>query len=117
MRTALFAWLLARHTGGQFILRVEDTDRSRFDPNALPALYESMRWLGMDYDEGPEVGGPHAPYQQSERLPLYQEAARRLIASGDAYECYCTSERLDAMRAAQREAKLPPGYDGRCSTD
>src|SRR4051795_545678 len=117
MRTALFAWLLARHTGGQFILRVEDTDRSRFDPNALDALYESMRWLGMDWDEGPEVGGPHAPYQQSERLPLYQEAARRLIASGNAYECYCTPERLDAMRAAQREAKLPPGYDGLCSTD
>jgi glutamyl-tRNA synthetase len=117
MRTALFAWLLARHTGGQFILRVEDTDRTRFDPNALDALYASLEWLGMDWDEGPRVDGPHAPYFQSERLPLYQDAAKRLIASGHAYECYCTPERLDQMRAAQREAKLPPGYDGRCSTD
>ena len=117
MRTALFAWLLARHTGGQFILRIEDTDRSRFDPNALDALYESMEWLGMDWDEGPRVDGPHAPYFQSERLPLYQAAAKKLLDEGKAFECYCTPERLDAMRAKQRELKQPPGYDGLCKTE
>src|SRR5687768_6828500 len=74
LRTALFDWLLAKHAGGKFLLRIEDTDRTRYDPTALDALYESLRWLGLEWDEGPEVGGPHAPYVQSERLPLYQAA-------------------------------------------
>jgi glutamyl-tRNA synthetase len=113
-RTAIFDWLLARHTGGTFVLRIEDTDRNRYVPESLPYLYESLRWLGLDWDEGPEAGGPHAPYFQSERLDLYQAAARQLIDSGQAYECYCTPERLDAMRNRQREQKQPPGYDGRC---
>ncbi|HEX5367927.1 MAG TPA: glutamate--tRNA ligase [Dehalococcoidia bacterium] len=114
MRTAIFDWLLARATGGTFILRIEDTDRNRYVAGSLEYLYESLRWLGLDWDEGPEVGGPHAPYFQSERLELYQAAARLLIESGHAYECYCTPERLDAMRNRQRELKQPPGYDGRC---
>jgi glutamyl-tRNA synthetase len=117
MRTAIFDWLLARSTGGTFILRIEDTDRNRFVPGSLEYIYESLRWLGLEWDEGPEVGGPHAPYFQSERLDLYQAAAKRLIESGRAYECYCTPERLDAMRNRQRELKQPPGYDGRCWTE
>jgi glutamyl-tRNA synthetase len=115
-RTAIFDWLAARNTGGQFILRIEDTDRNRFVPESLGEIYESLRWLGVEWDEGPEVGGPHAPYFQSERLPKYQSAAQRLLESGQAYECYCTPERLDAMRNRQREQKLPPGYDGLCRT-
>ena len=117
VRTAIFDWLLARNTGGVFILRIEDTDRNRYVPESLGEIYESLRWLGLQWDEGPEVGGPHAPYFQSERLDLYQAAARKLIEGGHAYECYCTPERLDAMRNQQRAQKLPPGYDGLCSTN
>jgi glutamyl-tRNA synthetase len=86
-------------------------------PESLQAIYDSLRWLGLQWDEGPEVGGPHEPYFQSQRLPLYQDAAVRLIESGHAFECYCTPERLDAMRTRQRELKQPPGYDGRCKTE
>ena len=89
IRTALFDWLFARHHGGQFILRVEDTDRARYDPRALDGIYESLRWLGLDWDEGPEVGGPHAPYFESERLEIYHRHARELIEKGAAYECFC----------------------------
>ena len=117
IRQAIFDWLLARSTGGQFILRIEDTDQNRLVPESLPAIYDSLRWLGLQWDEGPEVGGPHAPYFQSERLPLYQAAAKKLLDEGKAFECYCTPERLDAMRAKQRELKQPPGYDGLCKTD
>ncbi len=117
IRQAIFDWLLARNTGGTFILRLEDTDRNRFVPESIDAIYESLRWLGLDWDEGPETGGPHAPYVQSERLPLYQAAAKRLIEDGKAFECYCTPERLDAMRTKQRELKQPPGYDGLCRTE
>lgn len=116
-RTAIFDWLVARNTGGQFILRIEDTDQNRYVPESLNEIYESLRWLGLQWDEGPEVGGPHEPYFQSQRLSLYQDAAKRLLAAGHAYECYCTPERLDAMRNKQREQKLPPGYDGLCRTD
>jgi glutamyl-tRNA synthetase len=116
-RTALFDWLLARSTGGNFILRIEDTDRARYVPESLDHILESLRWLGLDWDEGPDVGGPHAPYFQSERLDLYQDAARRLLDSGHAFECYCSPQRLDAMRNRQRELKQPPGYDGLCKTE
>jgi glutamyl-tRNA synthetase len=116
-RTALFDWLLARRTGGTFVLRIEDTDRSRYVPQSVEGQMEALRWLGLDWDEGPDVGGPYGPYFQSERLSLYQEAARRLIARGDAYECYCTPQRLDAMRTEQQRLKQPPGYDGRCRTE
>jgi glutamyl-tRNA synthetase len=117
IRQAIFDWLLARSTGGTFILRLEDTDQNRFVPESIQAIYDSLRWLGLDWDEGPEVGGPHAPYVQSQRLPLYQAAAKQLLEAGKAFECYCTPERLDAMRNRQRELKQPPGYDGLCRTD
>jgi glutamyl-tRNA synthetase len=114
IRTAVFSYLQARHNGGQFILRLEDTDRARLQPESIPLISESLRWLGMDYDEGPDIGGPYAPYTQSERLPQYQAAARRLIEQGNAYECWCSSQRLDELRAKQSRLKLPPQYDRRC---
>ena len=111
LRTALFNWLYARHAGGQFILRIEDTDQKRYDPQALRILLESLTWAGLDWDEGPDKGGPFGPYVQSERLSLYQEWASWLIANGHAYRSYETPAELDAMRK-DREAKgLPPGYD------
>ncbi len=114
IRTAVFSYLQARHNGGQFVLRLEDTDRARLQPESIPLISESLRWLGMDYDEGPDIGGPYGPYTQSERLPQYQAAAQRLIAQGDAYECWCSSQRLDEVRAEQSRLKQPPQYDRRC---
>ncbi|MBI4199169.1 MAG: glutamate--tRNA ligase [Chloroflexi bacterium] len=114
IRTALFNWLYARHTGGAFILRIEDTDQARATPGALEAIYESLRWLGLAWDEGPDKGGPHAPYVQSQRLPLYHQAAERLLDQSTAYHCYCTPAELEAMRRRQQEAKQPPRYDRRC---
>ncbi len=113
VRTALFSWLIARQSGGQFILRIEDTDRERYDADAEASIMESLRWLGLDWDEGPDIGGPHAPYTQSERLELYQQAAKDLIASGHAYEDDTTPEELEELRAAQKAAGKPPGYDNR----
>ncbi len=113
-RTALFAWLYARHTGGQFILRIEDTDRKRYVPDALEKIIEGLRWLGLDWDEGPDVGGPHGPYIQSQRLSMYQEAADWLVEHGHAYRCYCTPEELAEMRATQQANKQKVGYDRRC---
>ncbi len=114
IRSALFSWAFARANGGQFLLRIEDTDRNRLVETSVQAIMDSLRWLGIDWDEGPDVGGPHAPYFQSQRLPLYQKTARGLIEAGRAYRCFCTAERLDQMRAAQAAAKRPPGYDGLC---
>jgi glutamyl-tRNA synthetase len=113
-RTALFNWLFARHNDGKFIVRVEDTDRTRYDPEAVPDLVASLRWLGLDWDEGPEVGGDYGPYYQSERLDLYQHHANQLLDTGQAYKCYCSSERLAAMREEQRQAKQDIGYDRHC---
>ncbi|MBM3187315.1 MAG: glutamate--tRNA ligase [Chloroflexi bacterium] len=113
-RTALYNWLYARREGGRFILRIEDTDRTRYDPQALPDLLEGLRWLGLWWDEGPEVGGRYGPYYQSDRAHLYREYAEQLVAEGKAYRCYCTPERLEALREEQRAAKLPVGYDRRC---
>ncbi len=113
-RTALYNWLFARHTGGKFILRIEDTDRSRFRPDALNDLLQGLRWLQLEWDEGPEVGGSYGPYIQSERLPLYQEYANRLLAKGAAYRCFCPPERLQALRESQRRRGEPPGYDRAC---
>ena len=113
IRTALFNWLYSRHTGGQFIVRVEDTDQAREVPNGLELILESLRWLGLDWDEGPDIGGPYGPYRQSERLPIYQEYARRLLDSGAAYLCYCSEERLERLRAEQQARKQPTGYDRR----
>jgi glutamyl-tRNA synthetase len=114
IRTALFAYLWARHTGGKFILRIEDTDQAREVENGLELILESLRFLGLNWDEGPDVGGPFGPYQQSERLSIYQEHARQLIAKGAAYYCYCTPERLERMRAEQKAASQPTRYDGKC---
>ncbi len=114
IRTALFAWLFARHSKGSFILRIEDTDVERKVEGAVEAMMEGLRWLRMEWDEGPEVGGKYGPYFQSQRLPLYHEAANRLIAGGHAYKCYCTPERLEQMRAEQVRRKQPPGYDRTC---
>jgi len=114
IRTAMFNWLLARHTGGSFILRIEDTDVARRVEGAVEGILDGLRWLGLDWDEGPEVGGPCGPYFQSQRLQSYQEAAERLVAQGDAYYCYCSPQRLEEMRAEQVRLKQSPGYDRHC---
>jgi glutamyl-tRNA synthetase len=106
IRTALFNWLFARHCGGSFILRIEDTDAARRVEGAVEAIMDSMTWLGIDWDEG--------PFFQSERLNLYASEARRLVESGDAFYCFCTPERLEAVRTAQTRQHLPPRYDGHC---
>ena len=114
LRTALFDYLWARKTGGQFILRIEDTDRKRYDPESVASLMRGLHWLGLDWDEGPDVGGPCAPYVQSERREIYQSHAQELIYRGHAYRCYCTPRRLEAMREEQRRARKPTGYDRQC---
>jgi glutamyl-tRNA synthetase len=111
LRTALFNWMFARHHGGQFLLRIEDTDQTRFDPTALQTLVEAMRWAGLQWDEGPEVGGEYGPYVQSERLALYQQWANWLVDNDKAYRAYETSEELDRMRKEQEARKQPPGYN------
>ncbi len=116
LRTALYAWLWARHTGGTFILRIEDTDQKRYNPDSLEDVKASLRWLGLDWDEGPDVGGPHGPYVQTERKHLYAPVAEQLIESGHAYRCYCTAERLAEVRAEQQANKQPSGYDRHCRT-
>ena len=114
MRTALSNWLLARQTGGTFIVRIEDTDQARFEEGSLESIIEGLLWLGLDWDEGPRVGGPHAPYVQSERLHHYTETAMRLVQTGHAYECNCSPERLNVLRKQQQQRKQAPGYDGKC---
>jgi len=115
-RTALFNWLWARKTGGKFILRIEDTDQDRSSPESVRAILESMTWLGLDWDEGPEVGGDYEPYYQSERKALYRSSVERLIAQKKAYRCYCTKEELDAAREALRmkDPKAQFVYPGTC---
>ncbi len=113
-RTALYNYLIAQQTGGQFLLRIEDTDQKRYVPGAEEELVESLQWLGLEWDEGPDVGGPYAPYRQSERKEIYQEHARRLVEMGHAYYCFCTPERLRAVREQQQERKLASLYDGTC---
>lgn len=114
IRTALFNWLFARHYEGRFIVRIEDTDQSRLVPGATEAILEALRWLGLDWDEGPEVGGDYGPYFQSQRLEFYRGVAKRLVEQGDAYYCFCSPQRLEQMRAAQLASGRPPGYDRRC---
>ncbi|HZD55660.1 MAG TPA: glutamate--tRNA ligase [Anaerolineales bacterium] len=113
-RTALYDYLLARQTGGQFILRIEDTDRKRYKPESENELMESLRWLGLEWDEGPDVGGPHAPYRQSKRKDIYLGYAQELINEGHAYYCFCSPERLARLRQEQQRRKEPPRYDGLC---
>lgn len=115
VRTALFNYFFARAQGGKFILRIEDTDQERYSDEALDDLYETLAWLGITWDEGPIVGGPNGPYVQSERFAIYKEYAEKLVADGKAYYCYCTPERLDAVRAEQQAAKSEQqGYDRHC---
>jgi glutamyl-tRNA synthetase len=115
-RTALFNWLWARQKGGKFVLRIEDTDRERSTRESVQAILDSMTWLGLDWDEGPLVGGPHGPYMQTERLHVYREHAERLIRTGHAYRCYCTKEELAAARAAHEASgsKQAFRYPGTC---
>src|SRR3970282_2248600 len=103
-RTALFNWLFARHTGGTFVLRIEDTDAERSSWDMVTGIVDGMRWLGLDWDEGPDVGGPHAPYFQSQRLDKYRAMAERLVSDRRAYLCYCTPEILQRKREAAEAA-------------
>lgn len=113
-RSALFSWLYARHEGGTFVLRLEDTDASRVTDEASQGVVEDLRWLGLTWDEGPDVGGPYGPYRQSERSEIYREMSDRLLEGGHAYRCWCTAEELDERRKAALARGEPPGYDGRC---
>ncbi|MGD8400270.1 MAG: glutamate--tRNA ligase [Bacillota bacterium] len=113
-RTAIYDWLLARKTNGRFILRIEDTDRNRYVPDSLTDITASLRWLGIEWDEGPEKGGEYGPYFQSERLELYQRYAQQLVAEGKAYPCYCTGQRLQDLRRTQEKNKIKVGYDRHC---
>ncbi|MFD8566152.1 glutamate--tRNA ligase [Streptomyces sp. NPDC057694] len=114
VRTALFNWAFARHNQGTLVFRIEDTDAARDSEESYEQLLDAMRWLGFDWDEGPEVGGPHAPYRQSQRMDIYKDVADKLLAAGKAYPCYCSTEELDARRDAARAAGKPSGYDGHC---
>lgn len=113
-RTALYNFLLARQTGGRFVLRIEDTDIKRNTPEAQAELMEALRWLGIQWDEGPDVGGPHAPYNQTARKPIYQQYAQQLMDGGHAYRCFCTPARLAQVRQAQMKRKEAIHYDGLC---
>ena len=115
---ALFNYAWARKNGGQFVLRIEDTDRERSNATSERMIFDALRWLGLAWDEGPDVGGPHGPYRQSERFETYRAHAEQLVARGAAYPCFCTKARLDALREEQRAKKLPQatGYDGFCRT-
>ena len=114
LHTALFNWLFARSQGGKMVLRIEDTDELRSTPEALGVIYEGLHWLGLDWDEGPDVGGPYGPYVQSERLEVYQTHVQRLVDAGRAYECFCAPEELEEQRQLMRARGVPPRYDGRC---
>ena len=111
---ALVNYCFTRKHHGTFVLRIEDTDQARSTPESEAAILASLRWLGLSWDEGPDVGGPHAPYRQSERSAIYTKYAGELLAAGHAFRCFCTAERLEEMREAQRLAKIPPRYDGMC---
>jgi glutamyl-tRNA synthetase len=113
-RTALFNWLLARGAGAAFVLRIEDTDAQRSTADSEAAILHDLRWLGLDWDEGPDVGGPRGPYRSSERLHLYQSYAQELLENGQAYHCFCSPAQLDAERRAAVDAGLPARYSGHC---
>jgi len=111
---ALFDLAWARKTGGRFVLRIEDTDQARYVEGSEQQIFDTLTWLGLTYDEGPDVGGPYAPYRQSERLDTYRPYVEQLVADGHAYYCWCSTERLAEMRELQQKAKLPTGYDRLC---
>lgn len=110
----LFNYAFARHHGGDFLLRIEDTDRTRFSEDSEQQIFDAMKWLGLNYDEGPDVGGNAGPYRQSERFSIYKEYAEKLVEKGEAYYCFCTPERLQKLRERQIAMKQAPGYDGHC---
>jgi len=110
----LLNFIFARQRGGKFLLRIEDTDRARFVESSEQMIFDALRWLGLEWDEGPDVGGPHGPYRQSERTEIYREHCDKLLASGAAYRCFCTPEELEIRRKQQLAAKLPPRYDRTC---
>ena len=110
----LFNYAFAKHNGGDFLLRIEDTDRTRFSGDSEQQIFDAMKWLGLNYDEGPDVGGDKGPYRQSERFDLYKEYAEKLVEKGEAYYCFCTSDRLQKLRERQVAMKQAPGYDGHC---
>jgi len=114
IRTALFDWAYARHTGGTFLFRIEDTDTTRVTDEYINAAIDTLKWLGLDWDEGPEVGGDNGPYLQSQRLDMYAHWAAKFIEQKDAYHCYCSPEELEAVREAQRSANQAPGYNWHC---
>ena len=114
IRTALFDWAYARHTNGKFIFRIEDTDRERVTDEYIQAAIQTLKWLGLNWDEGPEVGGPYGPYLQSQRLDIYAEWAQKFLDQGDAYHCYCSGEELEERRQIQMKNNQAPGYDGKC---
>src|SRR5690625_3303566 len=113
-RTALFNWLFARNDGGAFILRIEDTDLERSTKESEAEILADLRWLGIDWDEGPDTGGKYGPYRQSERLDIYPQYAQRLLDEGKAYYCYCTAEELQARREQMQAEGKAPMYDRRC---
>ena len=113
-RNALYCYLLAKKTGGQFVLRIEDTDIQRTVPGSEQGIMDGLRWLGLNYDEGPDIGGPYGPYRQTERREIYQVHAKTLVDKGHAYPCFCTPERLEQMRQEQQKRKENPHYDGTC---
>ena len=115
LRTALYNYLFARKSGGTFVVRIEDTDRSRYVPGAVENLIDTLRWAGLNFDEGPGAGGNHGPYVQSERLEIYRRHADMLLSKGHAYRCFCSPERLDGMRKEQEKLRLPSKYDRHCS--
>ena len=115
-RSALFGWLFARHHNGRFILRIEDTDQSRFVPGSLDLITGGLSWLGITWDEGPDIGGPYGPYVQSERNALHREWAHWLVDHDKAYKCYCTPERLEQVNQEKVARKEPTGYDRHCRT-
>jgi len=114
IRTALFDWAYARHTGGTFLFRIEDTDTTRVTDEYIQAAIDTLKWLGLQWDEGPEVGGANGPYLQSQRLDIYAEWAQKFLDQGDAYHCYCSPDELEAVREEQRKANVAPGYNGHC---
>jgi len=113
-RTALYNWLYAKKKGGKFILRIEDTDQARSTEEALQMQVSDLKWLGLTWDEGYDIGGPYGPYKQSERLHIYKEKAEEIIDSGKAYYCFCSDAELDEKKEIAKKEGRPPHYDGKC---
>ena len=114
LRTALFAYLIAKKHGGDFILRIEDTDQERYVEGAVDVIYNTLKDVGLNWDEGPDIGGPVGPYVQSERMGMFKEYALQLVEKGEAYYCFCDKERLDKVRAEQEAKGVTPMYDRHC---